>query len=180
MVVAGDLPFELEERGLAKHLLTDDGVSLDLFIILPRQLARLAEDSVGNTDLADVVDDGGFAEGAGIFNIEAHLVRDKRGVLPHTVEVPYGVLEVEGEQLSMISEKPRLDFLINSGVYIVDPSALSLIPRGQPFDAPQLIPLLKNAGRTVVAFPIREYWLDVGRLTDFTQANRDVAEGLLE
>jgi NDP-sugar pyrophosphorylase family protein len=31
-----------------------------------------------------------------------------------------------------------------------------------------------------VAFPIREYWLDVGRLTDFTQANRDVAEGLLE
>jgi NDP-sugar pyrophosphorylase family protein len=102
------------------------------------------------------------------------------GTVPHTVEVPYGVLEVEGEQLSMISEKPRLDFLINSGVYIVDPSALSLIPRGQPFDAPQLIPLLKNAGRTVVAFPIREYWLDVGRLTDFTQANRDVAEGLLE
>jgi dTDP-glucose pyrophosphorylase len=102
------------------------------------------------------------------------------GTVPHTVEVPYGVLEVEGEQLSTISEKPRLDFLINSGVYIVDPAALTLIPRGQPFDAPQLIPLLKQAGRTVVAFPIREYWLDVGRLTDFTQANRDVAEGLLE
>jgi dTDP-glucose pyrophosphorylase len=102
------------------------------------------------------------------------------GTVPHTVEVPYGVLEVDGEQLSTISEKPRLDFLINSGVYIVDPSALSLIPRGQPFDAPQLVPLLKKAGRTVVAFPIREYWLDVGRLTDFTQANRDVAEGLLE
>jgi dTDP-glucose pyrophosphorylase len=102
------------------------------------------------------------------------------GTVPHTVEVPYGVLEVEGEQLSTISEKPRLDFLINSGVYIVDPAALTLIPRGQPFDAPQLVPLLKQAGRTVVAFPIREYWLDVGRLTDFTQANRDVAEGLLE
>jgi len=102
------------------------------------------------------------------------------GTVPHTVEVPYGVLEVEGEHLSTISEKPRLDFLINSGVYIVDPATLTLIPRGQPFDAPQLIPLLKKAGRTVVAFPIREYWLDVGRLTDFTQANRDVAEGLLE
>jgi NDP-sugar pyrophosphorylase family protein len=102
------------------------------------------------------------------------------GTVPHTVEVPYGVLEVEGEQLSTISEKPRLDFLINSGVYVVAPGALSLIPRGQPFDAPDLIPLLKKAGRTVVAFPIREYWLDVGRLTDFTQANRDVAEGLLE
>jgi dTDP-glucose pyrophosphorylase len=102
------------------------------------------------------------------------------GTVPHTVEVPYGVLEVEGEQLSTISEKPRLDFLINSGIYVIEPAALTLIPRGQPFDAPELIPLLKKAGRTVVAFPIREYWLDVGRLTDFTQANRDVAEGLLE
>jgi dTDP-glucose pyrophosphorylase len=102
------------------------------------------------------------------------------GTVPHTVEVPYGVLEVEGEQLSTISEKPRLDFLINSGVYVVGPSALSLIPRERPFDAPELIPLLKGAGRTVVAFPIREYWLDVGRHADFTQANRDVAEGLLE
>jgi NDP-sugar pyrophosphorylase family protein len=102
------------------------------------------------------------------------------GTVPHTVEVPYGVLEVAGEQLSTISEKPRLDFLINSGVYVVGPSALSLIPHGRPFDAPELIPLLKGAGRTVVAFPIREYWLDVGRHADFTQANRDVAEGLLE
>lgn len=102
------------------------------------------------------------------------------GTVPHTVEVPYGVLEVEGEQLSTISEKPRLDFLINSGVYVVEPSALALIPRERPFDAPELIPLLKQAGRPVVAFPIREYWLDVGRHADFTQANRDVAEGLLE
>ena len=102
------------------------------------------------------------------------------GTVPHTVEVPYGVLEVEGEQLSAISEKPRLDFLINSGVYVVEPSALALIPRDQPFDAPDLIPLLKKAGRPVVAVPIREYWLDVGRVADFTQANRDVAEGLLE
>ena len=102
------------------------------------------------------------------------------GTVPHTVEVPYGVLEIDGEQLSTISEKPRLDFLINSGVYIVEPAALALIPRGRPFDAPELIPLLKQAGRPVVAFPIREYWLDVGRHADFTQANRDVAEGLLE
>ena len=54
------------------------------------------------------------------------------GTVPHTVEVPYGVLEVEGEQLSTISEKPRLDFLINSGVYVVAPGALSLTPTAEP------------------------------------------------
>jgi NDP-sugar pyrophosphorylase family protein len=102
------------------------------------------------------------------------------GTVPHTVEVPYGVLQVEGEQLAGIDEKPRLDFLINGGVYVVEPAALAVIPRDRPFDAPDLIPALKAAGRTVVAFPIREYWLDVGRHGDFDRANRDVAEGLLD
>jgi NDP-sugar pyrophosphorylase family protein len=102
------------------------------------------------------------------------------GAVPHTVEVPYGVLRVEGDQLAAIEEKPRLDFLVNAGVYVVDPAVIPLIPRERAFDATELIPLLKRAGRTVVAFPIREYWLDVGRDGDFHRANRDVAEGLLD
>src|SRR6185436_7766855 len=40
------------------------------------------------------------------------------GAVPHTVEVPYGVLRVEGDQLAAIEEKPRLDFLVNAGVYV--------------------------------------------------------------
>lgn len=102
------------------------------------------------------------------------------GTVPHTVEVPYGVLQVDGERLAGIEEKPRLDFLINAGVYVVGPGAVGLIPRDRAFDAPELIPLLTGAGRTVVAFPIREYWLDVGQQGDFHRANRDVAEGLLD
>ena len=102
------------------------------------------------------------------------------GAVPHTVEVPYGVLRVEGDQLAAIEEKPRLDFLVNAGVYVVDPAVIPLIPRERAFHATELIPLLKRAGRTVVAFPIREYWLDVGRDGDFHRANRDVAEGLLD
>ena len=44
----------------------------------------------------------------------------------------------------------------------------------------KLIPLLKRAGRTVVAFPIREYWLDVGRHHDLDRAAHDIASGLLD
>jgi NDP-sugar pyrophosphorylase family protein len=102
------------------------------------------------------------------------------GTVPHTVEVPYGVLQVQGEWLAGIEEKPRLDFLINAGVYVVEPGVTALVPRERPFDAPELIPLLKGAGRRVVAFPIRDYWLDVGQQGDFHRANQDVAEGLLD
>ena len=45
---------------------------------------------------------------------------------------------------------------------------------------PDLIADVMSRQRRVVAFPIREYWLDVGRLDDFHKAERDVAEGLLE
>jgi len=102
------------------------------------------------------------------------------GAVPHTVEVPYGVLRVDGEQLAEVEEKPRLDFLINAGVYVVEPTVVPLIPRERAFDATDLIRLLKGRGRTVVAFPIRDYWLDVGRDGDVQRANRDVAEGLLD
>jgi NDP-sugar pyrophosphorylase family protein len=102
------------------------------------------------------------------------------GTVPHTIELPYGVLRMEGERLDRIEEKPRLDFTINAGVYVVDPSALPVIPRDRAFDAPELIPLLRRTGGAVVAFPIREYWLDVGQHSDFHRANQDVAEGLLD
>ena len=102
------------------------------------------------------------------------------GAVPHTVEVPYGVMRLDGDELNAIEEKPRLDFMINAGMYVIDPAVVPLIPPERVFDAIELVPLLKRAGRTVVAFPVREYWLDVGRDGDFLQANRDVAAGLLD
>lgn len=102
------------------------------------------------------------------------------GTVPHTVELPYGILEVQGDRLSGVSEKPRLDFTINSGIYVVEPPCVALIPRGRVFDMPDLIRALVAAGRRVAAFPIRDYWLDVGRHDDFRKADRDVAEGLLD
>jgi dTDP-glucose pyrophosphorylase/CBS domain-containing protein len=102
------------------------------------------------------------------------------GTVPYTVDLPYGVLDVEGEQLAGVKEKPRLDFVVNSGIYVVAPAAVAFVPADTPFDVPDLIRTLTASGQRVVAFPIREYWLDVGRMDDFRKADRDVAEGLLE
>ena len=102
------------------------------------------------------------------------------GTVPYNVDLPYGVLDVDGDQLAGVTEKPRLEFTINSGIYVLAPGIPDMIDRGAVLDMPQLITNVKSHGQRVVAFPIREYWLDVGRLDDFEKAERDVAEGLLD
>ena len=102
------------------------------------------------------------------------------GTVPYTVDLPYGILEVDGARLAGVKEKPSLDFVINSGIYVVDPIVIEAMGSGAVKDMPELIADVMSRERHVVAFPIREYWLDVGRLDDFHKAERDVAEGLLE
>jgi NDP-sugar pyrophosphorylase family protein len=87
------------------------------------------------------------------------------------------VVECDGERVSSVSEKPQLQFLVNAGIYLLDPSALQYIPAGQNYDMPDLIQRLISEGRTVVRFPIVEYWLDVGRLADYETAQEDVRNG---
>lgn len=101
------------------------------------------------------------------------------GAVRQQIDVQYGVLEIEGERVTSLSEK-RLDLWINGGIYVIEPSLLAKIPPGRFFDATELIHLLLQHNANVGAFPIRDYWLDVGRLDDFHKADRDVAEGLLD
>ncbi len=110
----------------------------------------------------------------------AHRADMTIGTVPYTVDLPYGILEVDGPRLAGVTEKPRLDFVINSGIYVLSPLVLETMRVGERVDMPELIEAHMKRGRTVVAFPIREYWLDVGRHGDFDKANRDVAEGLLD
>ena len=102
------------------------------------------------------------------------------GVSIHQVDIPYGEFTLSGARVVRVEEKPRKEFPINAGIYLLDPSVIGLIPPGRYFDAPDLIRLLIDHDRSVAAHLIREYWLDVGRLHDLEKANRDVAEGLLD
>jgi dTDP-glucose pyrophosphorylase len=101
------------------------------------------------------------------------------GVSLHQVEIPYGEFTLRGDRILGVDEKPRKEYPINTGIYVLDPSAIDLIPADTFFDATDLIHALLGVGRPVAAYAIREYWLDVGRQFDFEKANRDVAEGLL-
>ena len=96
------------------------------------------------------------------------------GVRQYDFHVPYGVLQCEGERVLGIQEKPRFNFLVNAGIYLVGPSARRLIEPGRRFDMTQLIEAVAERGGRVVAFPIVEYWLDIGQLADYQKAQEDI------
>jgi len=100
-------------------------------------------------------------------------------VRQYDIQVPYGILECEGSMVCQVREKPLLRFLANAGIYLMEPSAHHYIPNGKRFDMTDLIQRLIEEGRSVVSFPIVEYWLDIGEHTDYEQAQKDCSNGRL-
>ena len=95
----------------------------------------------------------------------------------HEIQVPYGVIECDGARVTDLKEKPQLGFLVNAGVYLLEPSVYEFIPSGEHFNMTDLIRWLLDAGRTVISFPIREYWMDVGQHGDYAKAQDDLQKG---
>jgi len=96
------------------------------------------------------------------------------------MRVPYGVVETEGVEVARISEKPVLRHFINAGIYLLNPEVCRFIPNDRPYDMPELINRLLEAGRRVISFPVREYWLDIGKIEDYQQALTDLNDGSMK
>jgi dTDP-glucose pyrophosphorylase len=109
-----------------------------------------------------------------------HRFHDEHGadmtvaVRPYEVRVPYGMVEVDAERVTRISEKPLVRGFVNAGIYLINPDVARLVPAGAPLEMPELIERLVAEERLVVGFPLREYWLDIGQVSDYEQALVDV------
>lgn len=97
-------------------------------------------------------------------------------VREYEYQIPYGVIETDDHQLLSIVEKPVHKSFVNAGIYVLNPAALAHVPDGEFYDMPDLYKKLMNAQEKVSAFPLREYWLDIGRLDDYEKANGDYKE----
>lgn len=94
-------------------------------------------------------------------------------VREYDLQVPYGVVKVDGVQIVAIEEKPVHRFFVNGGIYVLEGDALDAIPPNAFFDMPSLFQDLKSRGRKAAAYPLREYWLDIGRLEEYERAQRE-------
>src|SRR5437588_3768288 len=92
--------------------------------------------------------------------------------------VPYGVVTTDGVKVKGLVEKPEHRFLVNAGIYLLEPSVCKHVPRGKRFDMTDLIATLLIEDRKVIAFPVREYWIDVGDLENYEQARADADKEL--
>jgi Nucleoside-diphosphate-sugar pyrophosphorylase involved in lipopolysaccharide biosynthesis/translation initiation factor 2B, gamma/epsilon subunits (eIF-2Bgamma/eIF-2Bepsilon) len=83
--------------------------------------------------------------------------------------IPYGSCEINNEgHLAHINEKPKYDFLINTGLYVISPEVLKLIPEDTFYHITHLIEDAKNTGKKVGVFPIDDdSWIDVGQWAEY-------------
>lgn len=92
------------------------------------------------------------------------------GVTQYGLHVPYGVIECKGPRVTALREKPQVNFLVNAGIYLLEPEVYQYIPKGQHMNMTDLIQALLDAGRRVVSFPIIEQWIDIGQHDDYRKA----------
>lgn len=97
-------------------------------------------------------------------------------VREYDFQVPYGVVTLDQHRIVSIEEKPIQRFFVNAGIYVLEPDILEIIQPGTHLDMPSLFDKLVKLEKETAVFPIREYWLDIGRIDDFEQAQTDFAE----
>lgn len=102
-----------------------------------------------------------------------HRAQATMCVRDYSIQIPYGVVELDGSQVTGIVEKPVRSFFVNAGIYVLDPALLEHVPPAEYFDMTQLLDAAMAAGQTVASFPIHEYWLDIGKFDDLERAQAE-------
>lgn len=89
----------------------------------------------------------------------------------HQVDIPFGVVEACEGRLSKLVEKPSLHYLINAGIYVLDPKLLERLPKDRYYPMTDLFEALVKEGERVGIYRLEEDWIDVGRREDLSRAN---------
>ncbi|MCL1141722.1 nucleotidyltransferase family protein [Shewanella gaetbuli] len=95
-------------------------------------------------------------------------------VREYEYQIPYGVINGQGNTVVSMEEKPTQRFFVNAGIYVVSPEVVQQVHANQVVDMPSLLEANIESGNKVLMFPLHEYWLDIGRLDDFNRAQADI------
>ena len=91
--------------------------------------------------------------------------------VPYDVDIPLGILNLDGRNITGLSEKPHFGYYANAGIYLIRSSALDLIPEDKMFHSTDLVEALIAEGRKVIRFPINGTWIDIGTPQEYRRAN---------
>jgi len=84
-------------------------------------------------------------------------------------KIPYGVVYHENNgKFRHMKEKPEMDFLVNTGVYIAEPEVLKLVPENIKYDMNSLIDRLKENDKRIGIYPVSDRsWFDIGQWEEY-------------
>lgn len=99
-------------------------------------------------------------------------------VRPHSVQIPFGVAEVDGNRLVAIREKPTHRMLINAGMYVLSPEVISMVRQDVELPITDLFISCIDAGIPVGAHEVEQEWADIGRHDDLSRARGEVVSAI--
>ena len=91
------------------------------------------------------------------------------------VTIPYGKCSLDSDgNLDYIDEKPKLNYLVNTGMYIINPDILKMIPKNKVYHITDLIKNIKKKNKKIGVYPIEEKnWNDVGKWDEFFRVEKN-------
>ena len=95
-----------------------------------------------------------------------------------SIEVPYGVFQSKKNgDLTKIIEKPKKNYLVNTGFYIIKDKVLKIMPTNKKIDFNELINLVKKKKLKIGIYPIEDKkWVDVGQWSEIKKINYEKNE----
>lgn len=122
-----------------------------------------------NSDLLTNIDYGDF------FNDFIQSGSDMAvATVPHHVDLPYAILELDEDRVISLQEKPRYTYFANAGIYLIKTEVLDYVPKGKFYNATDLMERVITEKKKLINYPILKYWLDIGRMNDYQKAQEDI------
>lgn len=120
---------------------------------------------VMNSDLFTDIDFEDF-----FLHFREHDAEMSVAAVPYNVSIPFGILELDGRNIKGLLEKPKYNYYANAGVYLLKKSVLAEIPEDIFFNATDLIEKLIAQGKSVIRYPLKGTWIDIGQHADLAKA----------
>ena len=84
----------------------------------------------------------------------------------YDISIPYGTIELKKDSIIDIEEKPIKKYLINAGIYVIEPSVIKKMKKNLKIDMTTLVKKFIKQ-KEVTVFPLHEFWIDIGNHEDY-------------
>ena len=119
-------------------------------------------DIISGINMGDLID----------FHVENKAVATM-AIRPFEMRNSYGVVETDGVNIVSITEKPLYRYHVSTGVYVLDPNVVNLMPGSGELQMPELFNHLRILGHRTLAFHFQDRWIDVGTPEDLESLQKN-------